>query len=584
MRDLGVIFSIDISEHAFKKGIVFTARVHPGESNASYIIQGLIDFLLGDTKEAKNLRRQFIFKIVPMLNPDGVIYGNYRCSLLGVDLNRRWMNPNKILHPTIYYTKKLIQAFSEEREVIFYCDIHGHSMKKNVFMYACYSKGLEIENRQTNVLIKLIPFLFAEKNKLFSFKDSHFRIEKSKESTARVVLFKEFGILNSYTLEASFLGPLHSAALENKDPAEDESSGDCHMLPYHLEGLGKDLSKLLMIFTSTRYFRKKLREISTILNKSLKFNTLRKISSIATVDLSNSLQIIPGDLSEGPDNSTGFKPGEESIAFRSEDLYEKQSNRNYRQEWDENTQFALSDVMGDIKPELLDTLGIQEEFSDSGGSDSCPSDNDDRKQVYLHKKDEIKLKMKRKKTNKRTAKRSESVTRHNCVKTLVASPSKCNQDMSIGKNDSNIKECKLPNIKESAYRISIHKRGEAYIRNQNLISSKVTSPTKPDSEEVNISRNSITLISAPQASSSSQSPSPVKSLIVPACKQSGYSIKPISIIPFSRETFRSDTVMGHKPRRPRLFYRAITPQIDKKSGMPLSYDVIGSVIFKKDDV
>ncbi len=40
-----------------------------------------------------------------MLNPDGVIYGNYRCSLLGVDLNRRWINPSKILHPTIYYTK-----------------------------------------------------------------------------------------------------------------------------------------------------------------------------------------------------------------------------------------------------------------------------------------------------------------------------------------------------------------------------------------------------------------------------------------------------------------------------------------------
>jgi len=28
-----------------------------------------------------------------MLNPDGVIYGNYRCSLLGVDLNRKWTKP-----------------------------------------------------------------------------------------------------------------------------------------------------------------------------------------------------------------------------------------------------------------------------------------------------------------------------------------------------------------------------------------------------------------------------------------------------------------------------------------------------------
>jgi hypothetical protein len=30
-----------------------------------------------------------------MLNPDGVINGNYRCSLAGVDLNRRWKFPSK---------------------------------------------------------------------------------------------------------------------------------------------------------------------------------------------------------------------------------------------------------------------------------------------------------------------------------------------------------------------------------------------------------------------------------------------------------------------------------------------------------
>ena len=66
-----------------------TARVHPGETNSSFMMKGAIDFLLSDTREAKLLRKKFIFRIIPMLNPDGVIYGNYRCSLLGVDLNRR---------------------------------------------------------------------------------------------------------------------------------------------------------------------------------------------------------------------------------------------------------------------------------------------------------------------------------------------------------------------------------------------------------------------------------------------------------------------------------------------------------------
>ena len=61
--------------------------------------------ILSNSDLAKELRKNFVFKIVPMLNPDGVIHGNYRCSLLGCDLNRKWLLPNKYLHPSIYYTK-----------------------------------------------------------------------------------------------------------------------------------------------------------------------------------------------------------------------------------------------------------------------------------------------------------------------------------------------------------------------------------------------------------------------------------------------------------------------------------------------
>jgi murein tripeptide amidase MpaA len=94
------------ARHEGKKGVFITARVHPGESNSSFMVKGLIDYLISDCKDASFLRKKFIFKVVPMLNPDGVIYGNYRCSLLGVDLNRRWNKPNRAMHPTVYYTKK----------------------------------------------------------------------------------------------------------------------------------------------------------------------------------------------------------------------------------------------------------------------------------------------------------------------------------------------------------------------------------------------------------------------------------------------------------------------------------------------
>lgn len=37
-----------------------------------------------------------MFKIVPMLNPDGVIVGNYRTNLAARDLNRTYRDPKKV--------------------------------------------------------------------------------------------------------------------------------------------------------------------------------------------------------------------------------------------------------------------------------------------------------------------------------------------------------------------------------------------------------------------------------------------------------------------------------------------------------
>jgi hypothetical protein len=47
-----------------------------------------------------------------------------------------------------------------------------------------------------NDTIKLLPYILNDKNKIFSFKDCTFACEKEKENTARIVVFKELGILN----------------------------------------------------------------------------------------------------------------------------------------------------------------------------------------------------------------------------------------------------------------------------------------------------------------------------------------------------------------------------------------------------
>jgi hypothetical protein len=71
---------------------------------------------------------------------DGVIYGNNRCSLAGVDLNRQWKLPLKNAHPTIYSFKAYMFQQRKIRDIVMYLDLHGHSRKYNVFMYGCDDK------------------------------------------------------------------------------------------------------------------------------------------------------------------------------------------------------------------------------------------------------------------------------------------------------------------------------------------------------------------------------------------------------------------------------------------------------------
>jgi len=52
------------AEQQTKKGVVLTARVHPGETNASWMMKGLLDFLLNDSADAKVKRKKKIFFFV----------------------------------------------------------------------------------------------------------------------------------------------------------------------------------------------------------------------------------------------------------------------------------------------------------------------------------------------------------------------------------------------------------------------------------------------------------------------------------------------------------------------------------------
>jgi hypothetical protein len=70
-------FTITSREEKPNKDYVFLmARVNCEETNSSWALKGAIEFLMSSDEIAKQLRDKFIFKIVPMIDPDGVIYGS----------------------------------------------------------------------------------------------------------------------------------------------------------------------------------------------------------------------------------------------------------------------------------------------------------------------------------------------------------------------------------------------------------------------------------------------------------------------------------------------------------------------------
>lgn len=183
-----------------KKSIWITARQHPGETMAEWLVEGFLERLLDEQDGlARQLLDEAVFYIVPNMNPDGAARGHLRTNAKGVNLNREWASPSLENSPEVFLVKQKMQQVGVDMLL----DVHGDEALPYNFLAGCegipnYTRRLEnLEHLFKQALLTATP----------EFQDVH-GYEKDKPGEANLTLASnaighEFNCL-SYTLEMPF--------------------------------------------------------------------------------------------------------------------------------------------------------------------------------------------------------------------------------------------------------------------------------------------------------------------------------------------------------------------------------------------
>lgn len=305
-----------------KSQVVITSRQHPGETHGSLMLevittQGLVRYLVSDHPEAATLRDKVVFSIVPCLNPDGVIMGNYRTGFAGHDLNRQFASPDCMLHPSVVALKKLLSKVHKDGKLLAFLDLHAHSRKKSVFIYGPYYP-LHSAKYYT---MRVLPRLICEQTPQFRYAACQFRNQTSRQQTARLVIWKEFRLANSYTVEGSFYGYLTED--RRTEPFTEETVMDAGA------GIGKGMQQYLLLLEVEARMREAKRKARRLKHSKPHINDIPQLTSIPTIsetmeDVVKRIKEVEGQLKEAsaPGNDSSSEENIEEDELNPQDQAE----------------------------------------------------------------------------------------------------------------------------------------------------------------------------------------------------------------------------------------------------------------------
>ena len=114
-----------------KRVIWVIARQHPGESMASWWMEGFCARLLdSEDPVTKKLLNRCVLYVVPHMNPDGASRGHLRTNAKGANLNREWADPKLSYAPEVFHVRKKM----DETGVDLMLDVHGDEAEPYCFI------------------------------------------------------------------------------------------------------------------------------------------------------------------------------------------------------------------------------------------------------------------------------------------------------------------------------------------------------------------------------------------------------------------------------------------------------------------
>jgi hypothetical protein len=173
------------------------ARQHAGETPASFTVEGMMDWLAGETAAARAARAAAAFHFAPMVDPDGVCHGRYGKDGPPVDFNRDWRERPR--RPEIAALAGAVAASTADHPPALLLDLHAsHHGDTSCYLFGRAADDPEDAGRTARFLSRLE----AESPPAIGFRRGDLRAEPAPQGSARA-FFARRGAL-SLCVELSY--------------------------------------------------------------------------------------------------------------------------------------------------------------------------------------------------------------------------------------------------------------------------------------------------------------------------------------------------------------------------------------------